>query len=266
MTFLTSSNYRESAKNLDDIRLEKQCIESQQILILIENLSLLSRLFNIPIPNNPYLRRDWIRRVIIKYNNIGKYLFYHQGNWIWISRKTKPYKLKFNETAEIQKDGSILVFKKTKRTFTKTIYPKYTVILNNDRLITFEFVYHPAVLMWLCYNESLKEYINAHIQELSIRNIDTLHMNTYELDHNKNHKPIWVDDTEIHNNHKAILYIKEIKNNESAWYINKSDFVKSSNDYLNLYNDSNNLSSLLSDTYFDYYIWPFNKDDNRYKI
>ena len=261
-TFLTSSDYKESAKNLDNARLGKQRVEAYQILTLIENLSLLSRLYNIPIPFNPYLRRDWIRRVVSKYNNSGKYLFYHQNTWVWISAKTKPYIPKSNENTIVQHDGSILVCKHTKRTHTKTLYPKFGVVLKTDRLITFGFVYHPAVLMWLCHNESLKEYINAHIEEWIGRGHKNT-MKTYDIDISNNIKPIWVTDPEIHINHKAALYIKEIKRNEYPWYCRKPDFVEAGNHYLNL---SNNELKNESTSDFNYYIWPFNTDDGRYQF
>lgn len=266
-TFITSSDYKISAKNLDNKRLGKQRVEAYQILNLIQDLSLLSRLFNFPMPLNPYLRREWIRQLVKKYKDTNCYLFYHQNTWVWISRNTKPYILKNNENAIIQNDGSIIVYKTSKyksiNNNSNILYPKYGVVTRDDRLITLGFIYHPVILMWLGHDESLKEYINACIDEWISRgnsnNMKKCIINPLNV--SENIKPIWVNDLEIHINHKASLYIKEIKRNEYPWYANKFDFVESGKYYLSL-----PIKSKKSKSDFDHYIWPYNTNDNRYKF
>lgn len=256
-TFITSNNYKIAAKNLDTKRLGKQRVEAYQILNLIQDLYLLSQIFNYPMPDNPYHRKEWIRNLAKQYNNTNYYLFRHQNELIWISRTTKPYTLKLHENAIIQSDGTILYYKTYRGKVINNltaIYPKYSIITSNDRLITLGFVYHPAVLMWLGYEESLKQYINACIDEWILRgNVNTMKM--FDINNNAIiENPEWVNNSEIHKNHKAALYIKEIKRNEFPWYSLKSDFVEAGNYYISLPIKSNTKST--SD--FDHYIWPYN--------
>lgn len=257
-TFLTHSNYRKSAQNLDNARLGKQRVEAYQILLLLEDLNILSKLFKYPIPKNPYSRRSWIRKVTKKYKDLKKYLFRHQGSYVWIDKESKPYRLGNNETAIINNDNTITVTRNTKGKKSKKIYKKYQVILEDDRLITLGFVYHPVVCMWLCHENSLKEYIDAHIDEWICRG----HKNTMKRYGVKSqYPPIWTLDERIHKNHKAALYIKEVKRNESPWYQNKLDF-KQAWEYYSKQKPTNPNST--SD--FDNYIWPFNKKDDLYEI
>jgi hypothetical protein len=251
-TFLTSFDYTISAKNLDNKRLGKQRVEAYQILNLVEDLSLLSQLFGIPMPLNPYLRRQWIRDITNVYKATGCYLFYHQNEWVWLLRTDKPYTLKPSEKTTIQDDMSILVYTTKQR----RVYPKYGVLTRDDRLITLGFVYHPAVLMWLGYEESLKEYINACIDEWILRgNVNNL--TRFDIKES-NDKPIWVHDPEIHKNHKGALHIKEIARNEAPWYSLKDDFVEAGQYYSTL----PILKKSTSD--FNHYIWPYNTNDGRY--
>jgi hypothetical protein len=133
----------------------------------------------------------------------------------------------------------------------QTIVPKYSVILSQDRLVTLGFVYHPAVLMWLGHSNSLKEYINACINEWIHRGFSN-NMILYQITENET-KPEWVLNPEMHKNHKGALYIKEIARNESPWYCLKSDFVEAG-----LYYQQLPVTTTKSTSDFQHYIWPYN--------
>src|SRR5690606_37946285 len=136
--------------------------------------------------------------------------------------------------------------------------PKYNVILKEDRIIKLGFVYHPIILAWLGYEDTVKEYINAHINEWTKRGFKN---NMVLYDVRRNIKPIWVYDVGFHYNHKAALYIKEVKRNETEWYQNMNDFVRAGEYYLSLPQINKKSTSD-----FNFYIWPFSNDNNKYNF
>jgi hypothetical protein len=84
---------------------------------------------------------------------------------------------------------------------------------------------HPIVEMWFGYEDALKEYINAHIQEWIKRG----YKNTMKIYGVKAKRyPHWVYWEHFHDNHRGALIAKEIDRDEKIWYQEKDDFVKSS--------------------------------------
>ena len=82
---------------------------------------------------------------------------------------------------------------------------------------------HAAVRMWYGYNDSLKLYINAHIETWIARGYKN-NMKTYNVDINSL-RPAWTLDPSFHQNHRAALFDKETKRKEPAWYVEMDDFV-----------------------------------------
>jgi len=258
-TFLTCSplekdpktgfrGYRISASKLDFKRLNKQIVEGFQILNLVESFHILSKLFQNPIPRNPYKCYDWIRQIMKEYKNLDYYLFFHQGKYYKYKKShSRPKKLAYDEKFEIQKDGSIL-YKEKK-------YPKYSLILPGDNFFTLGFWAHPIVLMFLHYPDSLKLYINEHLEEFLHRGGKKesssrrweLKKTFDEIEH-----PIWCLDPEFHLSHKAALLTKEITRNEPQHYIFYKDFREAYNYYLNVPSKIN--------LEFSHYIWVFSSD------
>lgn len=193
-TFLVDSDFAISASKLDRARLGKQRLEARQILGMIEFLRELGDHFEIPIPTNPYERREWIRQIMKLYNLFD------------IPPEHRPIKLGF--------------------------------------------IYHPAVLMWLGYDEALKEYINAHIIEWISRGYKNT-LEIYALTTTSNERrPDWTNDPKLHENHKAALYRKEITRGEKKHYIKWQDFEKAYDKYKHKSNKTTR--------HFDHYIWPYN--------
>lgn len=140
-----------------------------------------------------------------------------------------------------------------------SLYKKEPIRLyRGDHCITLGFVYHPAILMFLGYEDSLKRYINAHIQEWISRGFENT-MQTYKT--YKEDQPIFTLDPTFHRNHKAALLTKEIERNEPKWYIKKKDFVEAYEYYQNYTGKANKTQSE-----FKYYIWPFNQKDECYVV
>jgi hypothetical protein len=252
--------FRISAANLDKSRLWKQALEATQILNLVESFHVLGQMFSSPCPTNPYLIKAWTREIMAKYKKLDSYLFLHQGAYVWYSKDNdKPLKIKYDDEYTINDDGSILY--KNKK------YPKYTLILPLDRFVSMGFWSHPVVIMWMLHPDSLKLYINDHIEEFLERGgkPGTKKM-MYKIDtpiENIVH-PIWSTDVKFHANHKAALLTKEIVRKEKEWYIFKDDFKVAYDSYIN----NPPVHKAKTTSSFEYYIWPFTQDiDNpRYKF
>jgi hypothetical protein len=183
-TFLVHTDFLESAKLLDRRRLPNQRREAYQILCNIQRLKAIGQHTSNPLPNDPYLWYAWIRTVIKQYrqysDQIGCNLVkLDQMDWQWIPKQ---------QTFEIGK---------------------------KDLTIKFGYIYHPAVLMWLGYEEALKEYLNAHIVQTIARGIKNT-MDQYSIK-NAPHPP-WTYDPEFTARHRAMLLKKELDRNESPWY------------------------------------------------
>ena len=258
----TKSGFRLSASHLDKGRLWKQVLESLQILNLVESFHILGQMFNLPCPKDPYLIKAWTKEIMEKYKKLDSYVFLHQGEYVWYNKKNeKPLKIKYDEDYSINEDGSI-IYKEKK-------YAKYTLILPTDNLMTMGFWAHPAVIMWMRHSNSLKLYINAHLEEFlerggkpgTVKMMCKIDVPVNDIIH-----PIWTYDSNFLKNHKAALMTKEIVRKEKPWYILKSDFKLAYDYYLN----HPPVSTLKAKTTssFEYYIWPFTSDINnpRYSL
>jgi hypothetical protein len=189
-TFLLYSDYRESAKKLDRARLGKQRVEAYQILNLITDLSILSQGYNWPMPEDNKQWKIWVKEIAGKYK-------------------------KSNHKFIVESEKLIQVDKSTTRDDLST----------GQRLITLGFVHHPIVRAWLGWPESLKMYINAHIDEWKARGYKNT-MVKYQIESNVVHPP-WVTDSNIHKNHYSSLLKKEKERQEKPWYIGMNLYVVS---------------------------------------
>ena len=252
--------YRLSAANLDKSRLWKQVLEAIQILNLVKSYHILGEIFKSPCPKNPYLIKAWSQEILKKYKKLEYYVFYHQGEYVWIEKSPKLLKVRYDQNYKILEDGSIL--------FQGKKYPKYGLYLPGDLYLTMGFASHPIVIMWMNHIESLKLYINCHIDEFLERGgKKETEMLKYKIDYSKLEHPIWSSDPEFHRNHKAALITKEIVRNEKPWYINKPDF-QSAYDYYSQESVKGSLTKTKTTSSFEYYIWVFTQDLNnpRYKL
>lgn len=259
-TFMTSTDFSESAANLDRSRLNKQILEAKQILNVIGDLLYLSKIFNVSVPSDSSFLYSWSRNIMKLYKETKHYIFKHQGKIEWISRKNKPRKLSnkttYFETATSYINDDIVVTTYIKDKNTKKIlicdvvWPKYSIILSEDKLFLLGWWSHPCVLMWVNHTTALKEYINCHITEWVKRGYKSsysLYTIKSEIEY-----PEWLNDNFIRN-HKAALMTKEIKRTEKEWYINIPGFIESYRYYIDM-----EPANPKSTSDFKHYIWPNN--------
>jgi hypothetical protein len=191
-TFLVDSDYRKSAQQLDSRRLGKQRVEAYQILNLIENIRILSEKSKIMLTSYSDFQ-IFVREIKKWYQSLG-YVYVISGDQI------------------VEQDKGIAIEK-------------------DQRMIKMGFCNHPVVEMWYGYEDALKEYIDAHIEEWLRRGYkNTMRIyNVKTMDH-----PKWCSWIQLHDNHKGALLRKEVEREEKTWYQTKEDFlsVESFEDYI----------------------------------
>lgn len=197
-TFLVDSDYRKSAQQLDYRRLGKQRVEAYQILNLIQNIRLLSTQSGIQLTSE-------------NGKNFQKFV-----------QDVKKWYTKLGHLFIITSDEKLVECYQDK---------KEAKVGKDERLIKMGFCNHPAVEMWYGYEDALKEYINAHIEEWIARGYKNT-MKTYAVKA-KEH-PEWTEWSEIHENHKGALLKKELDRAEKPWYQNMQNFLsaKPFDDYI----------------------------------
>ena len=267
-TFILNNpkTFKETAQKLDFKRLNKQILESFQILDTIENYELLSKFFDSPIPKETENEeqkeklKKWTREIMRKYKSLDYYIFRHQGELVSYSKNNKelPKKLRYDEEYKVKENKTIL--------YNNKIYKKYTLILPGDKFITQGYCYHPIVLMFMHYKDTLKLYINSCIEVfverggkkgVLSRKIDSFSCKEEDIVH-----PSWCLNPIFHENHKAALLYKELERGEKPWYINFPDFVAA---YLKYYKSLEDLTPLSTTpapfnkkaTGFPFYMWEF---------
>jgi hypothetical protein len=186
-TFLVSHDFEKSASQLDSRRLGKQRVEAYQILNLIENIRILSGQSGIRCEGDFGSFVSKIRK------------WYHKQDFVYILETTG----KVEELIEHYEKDNI-------------------VLENNQRQIKLGFCRHPIVEMWFGYEDALREYIDAHINEWIQRGYKNT-MKVYGIKAKK--YPEWIYWEIFHNNHKGSLIKKEIERNEKPWYQMKEDFL-----------------------------------------
>jgi hypothetical protein len=188
-TFLVSSDFTQSAQLLDQKRLPNQRREAFQILCHVQRIKAIGDLLVIPLPTDPYLWYNWVRQVVKDYQ---QWSLSHHLQLVRINGQWTTAQLDYN-------------------------------VGQNDLTIRFGYIYHPAVLMWLGYEESLKMYLNAHILVSIERGIKNK-MDTYEI-HVDTVRPPWTHDPNFITRHRAVLLKKELDRHETPWYQLKPEFM-----------------------------------------
>lgn len=171
-TFLVHSDFRQSAECLDVKRLGKQRVEAFQILRILGDIQVLSNVFELPQPTDVYKRRAWIRELAQAYKNSGWFLCWHRSAIHKVSRQTTDFRS-----------------------------PDIRVI----RAVGF--YYHPAVLMWLGYEQALKQYINVHIDRWISLGY-TNNMERYDVPA-EIPQPVWTYDPYFLERHRSNLIRKD---------------------------------------------------------
>lgn len=213
------SDYEQSAASLDRARLGKQRVEAFQVLTIIEHLKFLGQIFNYPYPTDFNLLTDWIKEILAVYKKLPYFYIF------------KEYKVE--QVCSIDKEIFRIDGKEKVVEFKQQGYT----------IIKIGFSYHPCVKMWFYHTNSLKEYINVHINEWIKRGYNN-NMKIY-LDVKNEEKPYFA--TLVNVNHRSVLYKKEVDKygeeiNKNSWYILKNDFI-----------EANGTNSCVE------YIWPIDR-------
>jgi len=220
-TFVTSSNFKTSAKVLDFKRLGKQRVEAKQILDICKKLHHWANYYNIILekwkPEQQEKTKLQIKNIVcyvksdIK-NNVIHFFDSLIGEWTIINKKPS-IKIPC---------GKIWMLENKNIIYNKKIYKRKDVKLPNDIIGTTGFVYHPVIKMWIGFEDALSHYINCHIKEWINRGYKN---NMYIIDHSDYFEiPQWVNKTSF-KLHKSMLLQKEILRNEPDWYSKKTSFV-----------------------------------------
>lgn len=196
-TFLIDSDFSKSAQLLDKKRLGKQRVEAQQILNIILNIKALSNYFNIPLIN-------------LRSQNCDP----EKSNLDFLKLTIKQIKQQFNlqDYYLILQEDEITI----RTSCFSNLYP------GDLHIIKLGFCNHPAVFMWFYHTDSLKHYIDCHIEEWIRRGCK----NNMKRHHVKNfERPTWTFEDKLLINHRQALINKEIERKEKPWYVNKSIFA-----------------------------------------
>lgn len=227
-TFVTSRSLRKSAKQLDNKRLGKQRVEAKQLLDNCMKIKHWKNYYNVHIPDWDYTTTDTIQSGIkllnrmvrqdIK-NNIIHFYDSLEDEWI-ILDKMPVKKLGCSKTPTwFVKDNTVYI-----QTPDWVKYSRYDVKLPNDIIGTAGHLCHPALRMWIGYEDALKYYINVHILEWISRGYNNnmkIHNTPTSVVY-----PSWINKDNI-KIHKAMLMQKELQRNEFPFYINFETFVSS---------------------------------------
>ncbi|CAN5664174.1 hypothetical protein BH23THE1_BH23THE1_28390 [soil metagenome] len=229
-TFLVDKNFRVSASKLDNLRLGKQRVEAYQILIALNQLRFLSRHFNIPdYPVNqdtPKSQREaWIHNVVNTFKQSGYSAIHLRANILiyYQPGQSLPRKPESGNKLLYDSANGVVYEVKGKRERVVASGPWHTFVLPGEELITTGFRKHPAVCMWLGFEEALKDYINAHIETWIARGKNNT-MRTYAVSEICA-RPAWTNSDAIINNFKSTLVDREIRRHEPAWYLKYDDFI-----------------------------------------
>lgn len=72
---------------------------------------------------------------------------------------------------------------------------------------------HPAVIMWVDYEEYLKHYFNCSLHEWERRGYHNVKLVPFQIDESKLEVPWWFGNQEVHASHRANLLRKN-----AQWY------------------------------------------------
>lgn len=228
-TFLVDVDFRRSAAKLNTARLGKQRVEAQQILNLCLNLHLLARLFNIQqFPVNTFvpktIRSEWVTAIVTEFKKLHCVALGYSTNGIrlFYNKSQIPRRIASNERL-VQHENLFYVYDLTKNKYI-TSGPTDQFIHPNEQYISLGYIHHPAVIMWLGYEEALKDYINAHIEiwiARGYKNTMSLHNITSPII-----MPFWCNNETV-KMFQASLLQRELERAETPWYILQQEFILS---------------------------------------
>lgn len=272
--FFSKNMYTLSAKNLDIQRLRKQIVEAYQILRILEQIHHIVNLEgwdkcpgdNFELSHakpkkhaSMYLSRvNWVVNTRKRYMNLP-YRYLIRGTEITkVPVNEKLFRLSKSDMFCVAEEGtSVTVWIKesdkrdvsygvnvpsSKPRLRRREYkiPRDKIVLPEDEYYTLGFSQHAIVKMWVGYEDSLRMYINQHIDVYCTNKTKSggncsISIEKYTIPKLKTHDhPWWI----VHYDgvvwsHRAALLRKERFRGESAWYTLNPKFLKTPGEYLN---------------------------------
>jgi hypothetical protein len=225
-TFVTHSDFSKTAKSLDSRRLFKQIIEAHTILRILQTYEIVGKFFKLKTPHSYPPSDDNSKES----SNFFKRISCTQ-------EIQKVYSPKNNKTLIWESNNS------NKRIY-KLIDTKSISEYDKSQIISMPrgYVNHPITKMWLCYDDSLKHYINCCITEWTSRKKKNGEYNKtkyelFDIDIKDIKHPWWISHSYFLSVFRCSLYRKELEREEPEWYITK-------------------FSSCIYSKFYDYgYIW-----------
>jgi hypothetical protein len=227
-TFVTCTDFKQCAKDLDWRRLGKQRVEAMQILHILQDYVYISYKLCIKCLCGEILTSCYMKKFSCGFG-IENYMKIVRDEY-----KKFPY-------FYIEDKVSKKIFKVDKKTFTKD---------KSKRKILSGFINHPAVKMWVCYEKCLKLYINTMIDEWINRGYKNT-MKKYEVAVEVADYPKWLAEGKVIASHKLSLLKKEKERNEKEWYW-KLDTFK---DLWSTFTTESDIIKLKSLVQKDVYVW-----------
>lgn len=221
-TFVTSSDVKKCVRSLNNKHLGKQRLEAVQILTIIKQLRTIARVYSFdPLPSGDtfedcQLRGQWVKDVRRSYLAQPTRLYKSVENG-------KLFRIPLSKVKECKSKGTVF---------------------------TLGFSQHPCVRMWVGYEDALKVYINACINEWVRRGFNNT-MKIYKITTDPTF-PWWWSCKATHLNHKAVLLRKELARGwKDEWYAKKF---------------SKKIAQLQNDGWMDNgYVWPCNLSREAYE-
>lgn len=229
-TFLVDPDFRLSAQTLDTRRLGKQRVEAYQILLVIQQYRFLARHFGLPdfpvgVDTPKEFRTSWVDQVTSRLKASGLDGILIRGEMIiqYPKGSTLPFRIASGNTFQVDPSTGLLYELKGVRRQVVRVAHWSEFVLPGDDLITTRIRKHPAILMWLGFEEALKDYINSTIEAWVARGYKNT-MKTYQVSSGYP-RPAWCDQRIMHENFQSALVQKELDRNEPTWYLNQQEFV-----------------------------------------
>lgn len=229
-TFLVDPDFRVSASKLDRVRLGKQRVEAYQILLVIQQYRFLARYFGLSdfpvgIDTPKEVRRSWVKHVVRTFKLSGLIGIHIRGPVVITYRPGDQLHRRPESGHQLHFDpetGTVYETKGVKKTLVAS-GPWESFVLPGDDIITTKIRINPAIDMWLGFEDALKDYINAHIENWISRGYEN-NMKTYIVPSDYP-RPAWTYSEAIIQNFRSTLIEREIDRKEPVWYMKQNEFV-----------------------------------------
>ena len=214
-----ATRYLERVRWVKDIRKRYLALDYRYVEINGE-------LFTVPKDEIPY-RID---------KSTGRWKIVDDGVVVWV-KNSELSKLHINEDQYVTEDDYDLSEGKNLRSRTPILFPRNEIVLPDDTIYTLGFSQHAIIKMWIGYEDSLREYINAHTSEYCTHTTKSgkecsIDLPRYTLDHEYPH-PWWITSYDgVILSHRASLLRKERERNEPEWYWAQPLFTSTPQEWL----------------------------------